>query len=242
MNFEHMYTRVWDTNKVQKYVDENLDSSYITNNLTVLLTELFTQLCCDGNLESIKYIVEKFESIFQELPIERGILFASSNDLEIVKYLVSKGVDLKSLDTIAFNHAIGSNKTDVIDYFIEQGMKPDDSNLHYCIMSNNMNLFYYLYQFKKDFSLKYNSLEISMQTCSIEMLCCILNHPIHFNIDRIHSKERKHFIKEYQKYKKIMSDCIAQIHGDPNLERTKTEQLEEFIHFNTDTISARCAE
>ena len=45
-------------------------------------------------------------------------------------------------------------------------------------------------------------------------------------------KQRKNNIK----CKEIMDSCIQQIHFDPNLERTKSEQIEEFEKYKIENL------
>lgn len=188
----------------------------------------FKEACQNGNLELVKKLHQKGADCSDK--IHKPILKASKNGhLEIVKYLHENGANLS---VISFVMASKNGHLEVVKYLHSHG---DINTLSYgnaickACMNGHIDVVRFI---------------LNYYQCNINHILWyayaygqfeVLKYFIHngaADINQIKCESMKKKAKEYIRLKWIMDECITRIHFHPDLERTRTENLEKLLMYN----------
>lgn len=103
-------------------IDMGIDQSNGAN-----LQDILEKVISHGNLELVKFLVEKGIDIHYE--DDAPVRYASEDGyVDIVKYLVEQGADIHALDDFALRFASERGHLDVVEYLVGQGANVNSDN------------------------------------------------------------------------------------------------------------------
>lgn len=163
----------------------------------------------NNQLEIVKYFVELGENLYTEKREKIIIHCAEWGYLDMVKYLIKNGFDIHTDDEKPLCQAAKRGHLNVVKYIVGLG-----GDIH---AQNDKPL-------QKACDSRFVKPRVNLDI--VKFLVCKGG-----NLKVISKKKLQTQMKYYKKYKEVMDSCIERIHFDPNLERTKTEQLDGFQDF-----------
>ena len=177
-----------------------------------------------GHMEIVKYLANL--DTFNSDCIDTAIYMASINGyLEIIKYLVSICNHTLTQNHRGLNVAAENGHLDTVKYFVNLGEKDLDFAFEYAVGNNHLKIVKYLISC----GVSVNSFRFIQYTNDLEMTKFLVTQGA--NLDLIKNPNFKKDMESYKKYKPIMDTCLEQIHGDPILERTKSEQMDMLLNY-----------
>lgn len=119
---------------------DELDIAKCTDNKDKLL--LLQISCIVGDLQMCKYLIQICGCIDMTNTLMFGVIY---NHLDIVKYLVEKGIDIDVGNSYAIIRSAGDGNLDIVKYLVENGASIDNKNLLYsAIGGGNLEIVKYL--------------------------------------------------------------------------------------------------
>lgn len=185
-----------------------------------------------GHIKTVEYLINQGANPQNQLAIFWAI---SNGHHNVLKYLIKHGADIHSpnsefLDR-SFFYAITGGHLDMLKYLVTQGInicEKVENPLSCAIGSNRLDVVKFVME-----QTTFTPVQKNKVLCKIKQNCSIACFLVEqgANISVIKDTRFKKKFESYLKLKPTMDDCIQQIHFDPKLERTKTEQIEEFQKF-----------
>lgn len=220
--------------------------------------------------------------------------YSARGDLQMVKKLIKEGVNINTDDSLPLKLACESGYLDIVKYLIEKGVDPDNykyidiatefghlevvkylvklntsihSGMNECLVASasggHLEIVKYFLDFHSDKNLsleeplleaiKYDRLPIvkylikqgaNIHDCNDYglLVASNLRHlemvkylvGLGCNVNLIKDPNLCKQMKEYQQLKSVMGECLKRIHFDPSLERTKTEQMDFYNKLKKD--------
>ena len=172
-----------------------------------------------GRLETVKYLIENTKDRTE---------FANNWSRYYYQFELTQSYDERIQEY--FETACRCDKVDIAKYFVTLGANPyGHHRLFYdCVHWQRLSTLKYFVSlgydihYDNDKLMRYKYFPNNHK--HIEILQYLVDQGA--NVDLIEDTELRKQMEYYQKYKIVMDSCIAQIHYNPRLERTKTEQLE----------------
>lgn len=187
--------------------------------------DLIEEATINGFINTVKYLYNN--GAILTLNLLR--LASEYGHLDIIKYLHDNKLDFtsnKKCIYLASRHA----HLDLVKYFIQYGIDIDNEYMINAFKNNDQTMIKYLYKHGGDITAVDSILaEYAKLSYYKDIIKFVILHGADINKIEI----RFHFeLKYYKKYKPIMDICIQQIHFNPDLERTKTENIEKLKNYN----------
>ena len=201
---KEMYSNNFNINQALQWASENgqlkVVQFLVENGADINAYDAFAWASRNGHLEVLKYLVEKGVNVH----VNTNLAFRSAlrnGHLEVIKYLVEKSDDIHIFQKV-FIWAIQYSQIEIVKYLVETGV-----DIH---VNNDCAIIWALY---------FENLEI------IQFLAWK-----GADLNKIQDPKMKEKIQEYVRLRKVYQECMTRIHFHPELERTKTENLEKFMY------------
>lgn len=196
------------------------------------------------DFEMVKYLVNQGANINANVHRESVLCrFALTGNLKIISFLLENGADIHWCDDRVLSYACSSGNIDVVKYFVEKGLKVASNKnniLFSAVNEKHSSLTVIKYLISQGADVHGRDGENAVTHAGYNNIEGVLKYLVEkgASMKKLLPKTRQRMIF-YLKYKKIMDECLKLIYFDPELERTKSEQLDSFHNYQNEMFFKR---